>query len=175
MEEGNAEEAVKLLEQALTAAESIDYPYLKMLAYGNLGLARLRKHDFELARPHFVNQLKLCAGIDVFRVMAGEGLTGLGAICVAAGRVADAARLRGAARMLGYPDPSDRGIADWLEAEYFGPARAKYGGQAWSEAERAGEALSYADALSHAINELRLTSLSASVEAGRPAATPMTR
>ena len=136
--EGNAEEAITLLEQALAAAESIDYPYLEMLAHGNLGLARLLEHDFELAQLHFVHQLKLCAAIDVFRVIAGEGLTGLGAICAAAGRAVDAACLRGAARMLGYPEPSDREFADWLEAEYFAPARTHYGDRAWSEAERAG-------------------------------------
>ena len=114
MEEGDAEEAISLLEQALAAAESMDYPYLKMLAHGpSLGLARLLKRDYELARHNVVHQLRLCAGIDVFRVMAGEGLTGLAAICVANGRVADATRLHGASRMLGYPEPSDRAISDW--------------------------------------------------------------
>ena len=164
VEDGNADDAINLLEQALTAAQSIDYPYLEMLAHGNLGLARLLKHDFELAQRQFLHQLKLCVGIDVFRVMAGEGLTGLGAICAAANRAIDAARLHGAARMLGYPDPSDRAIADWLEAEYFGPARAQKGDQAWSEAERAGEALSYDEAMSYAINELSVTTLTATVE-----------
>jgi predicted ATPase/DNA-binding SARP family transcriptional activator len=159
LEEGNSDEAIDLLEQALTAAQSIDYPYLQMLAHGNLGLARLLKHDFELAQRHFVEQLKLCAGIDVFRVVAGEGLTGLGAICAAANRAIDAARLHGAARMLGYPDPSVRAITDWLEAEYFGPAREQSGDEPWAEAERAGEALSYDEAVSYAINELSVTNI----------------
>jgi predicted ATPase/DNA-binding SARP family transcriptional activator len=165
--EGDAEEAISLLEQALAAAESIDYPYLKMLAHGNLGLARLLKRHFELARRHFIHELRLCAGIDVFRVMVGEGLTGLAAIHVANGRLADAARLHAAGRMLGFPEPSDRGISDWLEAEYFGPGRAEHGDQAWSEAERAGEALSYTAALSFAIDDLSVTNPGATAEAGR--------
>jgi predicted ATPase/DNA-binding SARP family transcriptional activator len=170
VEDGNAEEAIKLLEQALSAAESIDYPYLIMIAHGNLGLARLLTHDVELAQPHFVDQLKLCVGIDVFRPMAGEGLAGLGAICAAVGRAADAARLSGAARMLGYPDPSDRAIYDRLEADYFAPARANYGDQAWSDSERTGEALSYAEALNYAINEVGVTILTATP--GRYRGTP---
>ncbi len=170
MIDGNAEEAVTLLEQSLAAAQSLDYPYLIMLAQGNLGLASLLKHDFVLAQQHFVAQLRLCSGIDVFRAMAGEGLTGLGAICAAAGRSVDAAHLCGAARMLGYPEPSDREIADWLEAEHFRPARARLGDQAWSEAERTGEAPSYAEALTYAINELTATTLTASVETGHQAA-----
>ena len=76
--EGNAEEAIDLLEQGLAAAQSVDYPYLELLIQGNLGLAHLLEHDFELAHPHFVRQLQLCAGIDLFRLIAGEGLTGLG-------------------------------------------------------------------------------------------------
>lgn len=150
--EGNADEATYLLEQALMAAQSIDYPYLEILARGNLGLARLLRHDLDDAQRHFVHQLKLCAGIDVFRGIAAEGLIGLGAICAAADRAIDAARLHSVARTLGYPDPSDRSIADWLEVEYFGPARTQYGEQEWSEAQRAAEALSYDEALSYAIN-----------------------
>lgn len=170
VEEGNADEAINLLERGLAAAQSLDYPYLEMLIHGNLGLAHLYKHEFELAQAHFVRQLQLTAGIDLFRIIAGEGLTGLAAIYVAVGRPADAARLYGAGRMLGYPDPIDRAISDRLEAEYFEPAYAEHGYEAWSEAARAGETLSYAAALKYAVNELMVTPATAATDAGGHAA-----
>jgi hypothetical protein len=61
VQEGNAQEAIHLLEQAVAAAESVEYPH------------------------RFVHPLQPRTGIDDYR------------------------------------------IGDWLEADYFGPARAEYG------------------------------------------------
>jgi hypothetical protein len=140
-----------LLETALPAAEREDTPMTTMLTYGNVGLARLFTGDVSRAREAFEAELRLCRG-HAYHYGAGEGLAGLAAIAAYEGRPERAARLRGAALAMGHPQPQDQPIADRLDREYFSPAREGLEEVAWARAQAAGEAMSYDEATSFALD-----------------------
>ncbi len=106
LSENRLAEAVCLLELALPAAAKVKTPATSMIVLGNLGLARLFAGNLGHARGAFKHQLQLWAG-NAFRYGADEGLAGLAAVSAREGRYEIAARLRGAARALGYPQPPD--------------------------------------------------------------------
>ena len=151
--EDRVEEATTLLDTALQAVSRIDSPWEKMIILGNIGLARLFAGEPEDAREPFQGELRLSVE-HRFPTGADEALAGLAAVVAAEGRDDVAARLRGAARALGYPpDPLDERIDDRLERTYIAPARVRYGDSAWATAERAGAALSYAEAAAYALQQ----------------------
>lgn len=144
-------EARSHLDAALPAAERVDTPEPRVFILGHLGLANLLSGDLPGAREALTRQLRLCDRY-AFR-SADEGLVGLAAVCAAEGRPAQAARLLGAVRAMGYPAADDQDIADRLEHDYFAHARTRYGPAAWHRAEQAGAELSSQQAIAYAINE----------------------
>jgi hypothetical protein len=55
---------------------------------------------------------------------------------------------------MGYPPRRlDEPINDRLERDYFEPARARYGSEAWRHAEQAGAALSREQAIAYALEQ----------------------
>jgi tetratricopeptide (TPR) repeat protein len=151
--EDSVEEATSFLETALHAAGSIEDPLETEIILSNIGLARLFSGDLDHARDAFERALRLCAQHD-FRELAGEGLAGLAAVAAAQGRDETAARLRGAARAMGYPPATlDARIDDRLERDYLAAARTRYGDVAWGADERAGARLTHQAAIAYALGE----------------------
>ena len=146
-------EATSLLDTALQAAGRIEDPWETTIILSNIGLARLFSGDLDHSRDAFECGLRLCAQ-HALREIADEGLAGLAAVAAAHGRDETAARLRGAARALGYPPGTfDRRIDDRLERDYLAPARTRYGDVAWRADERAGARLSREAAIAYALGE----------------------
>jgi predicted ATPase/DNA-binding SARP family transcriptional activator len=148
------DEATRLLDTALEAVSRIDDPWETMIILGNIGLARLFAGQPKEAREPLQEELRLSVE-HRFRKGADEALAGLAAVAAAEGRDDVAARLRGAARALGYPPAAfDARIDDRLELTYIAPARTRYGDAAWKAAERAGAALPYAQAIAYAVQQV---------------------
>jgi predicted ATPase/DNA-binding SARP family transcriptional activator len=152
--EGRFNEAIDLLDVALPIAEKLEMPWSLMIIWGNFGLARLFMGDTEGARDAFTRQLKICAR-PAWRFGADEGLSGLAAVATIDGQFERAARLRGASLALGYEgvDALDQPVIDRLEHSFWGPARMRYGTEAWIKAEREGGDLSYENAIAYALDE----------------------
>jgi hypothetical protein len=124
-----------------------------MIILGNIGLAHLFAGEPERAREPFERELRLSID-NHFRKGADEAVAGLSAVAAAQGRDEVAARLRGAAKALGYPpSPFDKRIDERLERTYIAPARTRYGHTAWQTAERAGAALPYPRATAYALQQ----------------------
>ena len=151
---GRLQEALSLLDVAQSALPKLNNPATEMFVFGNLGLAKLFSGELLAARTAFERQLQLCVG-KAFRFGADEGLVGLAAVSAAQGQPEQAAKLRGAGRALGYPQPEDNAIDRRLERDYFSPARAACGLTAWRRAERAGAGLSYEAAIDLALHRSR--------------------
>jgi predicted ATPase/DNA-binding SARP family transcriptional activator len=155
LSEDRVEEAASLLDTALQAASNIDDPWETMIILGNIGLAHLFAGEPERAREPFERELRLSID-NHFRKGADEAVAGLSAVAAAQGRDEVAARLRGAAKALGYPpSPFDKRIDERLERTYIAPARTRYGHTAWQTAERAGAALPYPQATAYALQQAR--------------------
>ncbi len=153
LSEDRIAEATTLLETALHAVDRVEDPLETEIILSNIGLARLFSGDLNHARDAFEQALRLCAQHD-FREIAGEGLAGLGAVAAAQGCDEAAARLRGAARALGYPPATfDKQIDDRLERDYLAAARTRYGDAAWCADEQAGAELSREAAIAYALGE----------------------
>jgi hypothetical protein len=126
------------------------------MIFGNLGIARLLSGQMTPAAEAFREMLRLCAP-HAFARYAPEGVAGIAAIAVCEGHCPTAARLRGAARAMGYPDSAtSTQIDERLEREYFAPARTRHGTAAWQQGEDAGAALSYDEVIVLAIEASRL-------------------
>lgn len=154
LKQGRPPQAIELLDVALRLIEQHDSPPDLMITCGNIGLANLFTGNISRARAAFARQLRICAG-QAYRRGADEGLAGIAAIAASNAQAEQAARLLGAARAMGYPgtDLTDQAMYDRLEREFFAPARASYGTDAWHRAEVAGAALSYEQALADALAE----------------------
>jgi predicted ATPase/DNA-binding SARP family transcriptional activator len=151
--EDSIAEATSFLESALRAVGRIEDPLETEIILSNIGLARLFAGDLDHARDAFERALRLCAQHNL-RELAGEGLAGLAAVAAAQGRDETAARLRGAARTLGYPPAAlDRRIDNRLERDYLAAARTRYGDAAWDADEQAGARLSREAAIAYALRE----------------------
>jgi predicted ATPase/DNA-binding SARP family transcriptional activator len=147
-------EATSFLDTALHAATRAKDPWATMITLGNIGLAYLFSGDPDRARDAFSRELRLCVQ-HAFPYCADEGLAGMSAVAAAQGEYEVAARLRGTAVALGYPPHLfDEKIDDRLERQYLAPARVHYGAAAWREAEEAGAALSYQQAITYALEHL---------------------
>jgi predicted ATPase/DNA-binding SARP family transcriptional activator len=149
------DEATSLLDGALDAVSRIDDPWETMIILGNVGLTRLFAGDPEHAREALERELRLSVE-HRFRKGADEAVAGLAAVAAAEGRYEVAARLRGAARALGYPAALfDQRIDDRLERTYIAPARNRYGDAAWQVAEQAGAEFTYLQATTYALEQTR--------------------
>jgi hypothetical protein len=147
--DGSDREASDFAGRATPFMRKVDSPYLWMLLSGNVGLAALLTGDADAARDAFREELRICREL-VVRPFACEGLFGLAAAAVVAGNLDRAARLLGAsaAHRYGIPeDPVDRR----LKRDYFDPARARHGADAWDAGVRAGTVLSFDDAIAFAL------------------------
>jgi hypothetical protein len=105
--------------------------------------------DLDRAHAAFDQQLRLSREQGLW--VAAEGLAGLAAIATRRGELGRAARLLGAATAVG-PWDGDADVRDWLEQEFFGPARRRYGNKRWDETRAAGAQLSFEDAIDGAID-----------------------
>jgi predicted ATPase/DNA-binding SARP family transcriptional activator len=148
--EGRADEAIDLLEVALSAARHGANAATLMFALGNMGLARLLHGEHELARDAFEQQLRICLQHG-FAYGADEGLTGLAAIAAHQHDQHRAATLYGAATSLGWPAPPDQPLHDALERQFFALARATAGTTAWHRGMHAGEQLTLEDAIRYGL------------------------
>lgn len=159
-------EALEFLATSLRAGETIDLTRSIMTTCGNIGLASLFVGDLPAARAAFVRQLKLCLG-HAFPRGADEGLAGIAALCASEGRHEPAARMLGTAHTLGFPEPGEKWLAERLEREYFTPAIARCGADAWRRDEELGGLLSYEAAITYALKHA--AELRAGGAAERPA------
>jgi tetratricopeptide (TPR) repeat protein len=148
--EGRCEEALRLAEKAMAVAEACDNPNLTMFTAANLGVAALLSGDFGRARTAFSRQLLLC-GRHNFRWQAAEGFAGLAAVAADDGDYERAARLLAAARTVG--QLGSKAILQRLESDFIVPARARYGGGGWRDAERMGAAMLFHEAIAYALGE----------------------
>lgn len=146
-------EALRLLGLALQPLERMDNPALRRAAVGNMGLAHLFAGEPGAARDALEETARICRAHG-FRSGPETAVIGLAAIAAVDGAPERAARLIGAARTMGWPLFSDDARIDArLERDYFAAARTRLGDVLWAEAERAGAALSYPEAIAYALQE----------------------
>ena len=141
---GRPAAARPLVERALSLVRDLGDPAMGAGAYGNAGMAALMSEDLERARAAFDQQLRLSREHGYW--VSAEGLAGLAAIATRRGELGRAARLLGAATAVG-PWDGDADVREWLEQEFFGPARQRYGTERWDETFATGAQLSFEDAL----------------------------
>ena len=146
---GRPERAGTWLPEALSLARELDDPADLQPAMATEGLYRILIGHLERAELAFKEQLKLSRDHD-FPYDARAGLVGLAATSAAVGEDDRAARLVGAATVLG--PVSDPYLLEQLEDRFFAPARVRLGERAWNEAHRAGSALSLDDAIDFALD-----------------------
>jgi predicted ATPase/DNA-binding SARP family transcriptional activator len=150
--EDRVAEALELLDVALRSIARVDSPFWNMTILGNVGLANLFMGHVDRASEAFDRQLRLCLKHGIRN--NGEGLAGAAAVAATEGRYETAAKLRSAARSIGYPpNVFDELINDRLGREFFTPASARRGTARWRRDEEAGGSLSYDEAISYAIEQ----------------------
>jgi tetratricopeptide (TPR) repeat protein len=137
-----------LIERALAITRELADPAPAAVAYGNAGMEALLSGDLERAQDAFDQQLLLSREHGLW--VAAEGLAGLAAIATRRGELGRAAELLGAATAVG-PWDGDADVGAWLEREFFGPARRRYGNELWDETVTTGAQLSFEDAVNLAI------------------------
>ncbi len=124
-----------------------------MMFGGNLGLAALMTGDTDRATQAFREELTLSRELVVLP-LASEGLNGLAALAALRGDDDRAARLAGAAAAHRYGEPEDD-IDARVNASFLEPARRRIGPARWDAAAREGAALSFKDAITDALDQLR--------------------
>jgi predicted ATPase/DNA-binding SARP family transcriptional activator len=147
-------EAAEFLDVALAMAKQAGTPAHTMMIHGNIGWANLLTRDFAQARRAFTLQLQLCSEYG-FSYGAHEAIAGLAALSANNGELDKAAQLLGAAQAMGWPSPDAQATHDRLERDYFAPAKAAYGIDAWQREERGGAGLSAQEAITWALAEAR--------------------
>jgi predicted ATPase/DNA-binding SARP family transcriptional activator len=148
---GSAHDASDFAARATPIASALDNRFVRMTNSGNLGLAALLTGETDTALRAFREELMLCRET-VVRPHAFEGLRGLAAIAVVNGDGNRAATLVGAADAHRCDIPEDP-VEARLERAFFEPARTRYGTNVWNAAARAGNALSFEDAIAYALEE----------------------
>jgi predicted ATPase/DNA-binding SARP family transcriptional activator len=151
---GSERDATDFVARATPIARALDDRATSMIHSGNQGLTALLAGDTGTASQAFREELRLCRDL-VLRRVAFEGLRGLAAVAVLDGDATRAATLVGAAAAHRYDTPEDPVVAR-LETAFFAPARTRCGTSAWDAAARAGNALSFDDAIAYALDESRL-------------------
>jgi predicted ATPase/DNA-binding SARP family transcriptional activator len=150
---GSAEDATEFLARATPIARELDDPFGWIVIRGNFGLAALLTGDFDAAEDAFRDELRLCRELVVFP-WASEGLQGLAAVATVRGDDHRAARLLGGAAE-DRRDRAEDAVETRLDTEFFEPARARHGADAWDVAAREGGALSFEEAIAYALQEPR--------------------
>ena len=169
IKEGRPAAARPLVERALTLIRELGDPATGAAAYGNAGMEALLSGDLERADAAFDQQLRLSREHGLW--VAAEGLAGLAAIATRRGELGRGARLLGAATAVG-PWDGDADVREWLEQEFFGPARRRYGTKRWDETRATGARLSFEDAIDLAIRLAEPVAKSLSKPAPTPAPGP---
>jgi predicted ATPase/DNA-binding SARP family transcriptional activator len=146
--EGRCEEGLDLAEKAMVVARGSDDPHILMFTAANVGVAALLLRRFEQARDAFGRQLHLC-GQHGFRWEAAEGFAGLAAVAAHDDHLARAAQLLGAATAI--TRVSENTILQRIENDFIAFARPRYGEARWRDAETAGAAMSFQDAITYAL------------------------
>ena len=146
---GSESDAKYFAARATAIIRPLDNRYVWMTNSGNLGLAALLTGETVTASHAFREELMLCRET-VVRPVAFEGLSGLAAIAAVDGDDMRVATLVGAAEAHRYDKPEDP-VEARLEAAFFGPARARYGADAWNAAARQGSSLSFEAAIAYAL------------------------
>ena len=149
MKEGDYAEALRLFEIAETAAARMTTPWLTMRLVDNIGLAHLFDGSHTAARERFAHELEL-RDVHGFDSSINFCLAGLAALAAQNGQLERAALLLGAARAVGYAHPDDRVLEERLERDFFAPARARHGEEAWRRSEELGRMLPHDQALVYA-------------------------
>jgi predicted ATPase len=147
----SAQDALEFVNRATAIARGLDDPFIRIVISGNFGLAALLTGATEAAEAAFRDELRLCRELVVFP-FASEALQGLAAIAAVRGDDRRAARLFGAAVEDRRGRAEDH-VENRLDAEFFGPARARHGGDAWDAIAREGGSLSFEDAIAYALEE----------------------
>jgi predicted ATPase/DNA-binding SARP family transcriptional activator len=150
---GQPELARPLLEEATPLAREAGDPVQLAFARGNSGLEALLNGDLERASEAFHEQLRLCQE-HVIPLAVPEGLAGLAAVASRRGDLEHAARLLGAGTAHGPTSEAD--VAEQLEEQFFGAARAAYGEKRWKKAEAEGAGLNLEQALVLALTPDRM-------------------
>ena len=148
IKQGRPDGARPLVERALTLIRELGDPLTGAVVYGNAGMEALLSGDLERAHAAFDQQLRLSREHGFWS--AAEGLAGLAAIATRRGELGRAALLVGAATAVG-PWDGDADVREWLEKDFFGPARRRYGNERWDETRATGAQLSFEDAIDLAI------------------------
>jgi tetratricopeptide (TPR) repeat protein len=152
LREGQPEQADRLADVALGAADRVAHAWNMIVIHGTAGLTKVILGDHQAAREHLVRQLELSREHGLRH--NGEGIVGLAVIEVRRGRYDAAARLLGIARHLGYPPTKhDVVISELLERDFFVPAMRVHGQARWRSGEQLGAAMSYEDAIAYALGE----------------------
>jgi predicted ATPase/DNA-binding SARP family transcriptional activator len=145
--------AKELVDRAVPLVRALDDRHSWMLFCGNVGLATLLTGDTDAAQNAFREELELCRD-RVVPALAYEALRGLAAVAAVHDDSDRAARLAGAASAHRYGHPQDP-VDARLDADFFEPARTRYGTDAWNAAARDGATLSFEDAIVYALEEQR--------------------
>jgi hypothetical protein len=148
--EGRDREGLTLAERAMDVAQGTEDPNIMMFTAANFGVAALLLRDFERAHDAFRHQLKLC-GEHGFRWGAAEGFAGLAAVAAHDDRLDRAARLLGAAGAIA--EIGANPILQRIRAEFIVFASRRYGETKWRQAETAGAAMSFQQAVEYALSD----------------------
>jgi tetratricopeptide (TPR) repeat protein len=151
MKQGMPERARPLLDHAVTLARELGDPVPLAFVLGNVGLEALFIGDLDRAQDAFDEQLRLCRE-HVVPHLASEPLGGLAAIETRRGDPERAARLLGAATVIGPVGDAD--VNAQLEKHFFAAARARHGMRRWSEAHAAGAEMTFEQAFDFALSRL---------------------
>jgi hypothetical protein len=135
---------------------------------GNQGLAWLFLDELDEAAQTFRDALAVCREAGREELVA-ETLLGMAAVSARRGEFAQAARLAGAARVNGTPEPSRNEDSIWsrLGDEHLAPARQRYGPQRWDRAEQEGASLTVHEAIDLALTRERTATLAPTTTAAR--------
>jgi predicted ATPase/DNA-binding SARP family transcriptional activator len=150
---GSYRDAKVFVARAAAIERELDDRFIRTVIRGNEGWASLLAGEPEAAEDAFRDELRLSRELVVLP-FASEGLKGLAAVAAIRGDNDRAARLLGAAaedRHGRAEDPTDAR----LDKEFFEPARARHGADAWDAAARAGGTMSFDGAIAYALRESR--------------------
>ena len=149
--QGSDVDASALISRATPIVRQLENQFLWTMLRGNFALAALLTGDADTARQAFREELALSREMVVLS-FASEGLYGLAAVAAVRGELGRAARLCGAAAAHRQGDVGAR-VEARLHTNFFAPARARHGTDAWDAAVKEGSALSFQDALAYALEE----------------------
>jgi hypothetical protein len=153
---GDHAAAESLSLEALDAARAYGDPWLLALAQGNAGLATLLNRHTAPAQRAFLSQLRLARDHRFDDPMLlFEALDGLAAVAAAHGHDRTAATLRGASAVA-TSEQHHPVIARRFDEQFFAPARARLGDQAWNDAYAAGATLDRDHAIETALQSVQL-------------------